>query len=500
MKKQHALKVLEMGIDTQQEPVVFIREDCHICRSEGFNASNRVLIQNNGNSLHATLNVVSGDVLPEGYAGFSKVALARLPVLPGDEVYFSHPPVVNSLSAMRKKIFGQTLTEKEITTIVEDISEHRYRDVEIASFLSVCAGGRLSVDEIIGLTKAMVKCGKKLTWGGQNKVFDKHCVGGVPGNRTTPLVVSIASAAGLMIPKTSSRAITSPAGTADTMEVLTDVNLSLDKIQEIVSQTGACLAWGGAVNLSPADDLFIRIERALDIDGEGQLIASMLSKKIAAGSTHAIIDIPLGETAKVRTQEQAEHLAGMFYEVGMACGIQLRCIITDGSKPVGYGIGPAEEAKDIVAVLECDPKAPKDLRKKSILLAANLIDLATRKGMENCIVKATELLDSGQALAQFNKIINAQGGRKEIPKSGFVHNEILHQRKKVKKIDNRKLARLAKLAGAPHCQSAGIRLHANVGEEVLEGEPLFSILAGSSGELDYALQYYQNNPDIYLFD
>ena len=279
MKPTNELRVIDMGIDTHQEPVVYMRSDCHICRSEGFTANSRVLIQYGKNSVIATLNVADEQVLISGSAGLSKIALRRLGAIDGAAITVSHAPVVTSLAAVRKKIFGHKLSDREITAIVEDISNHCYSDIEIASFLSVCAGSRLDVDEIISLTQAMVACGKRLNWPSDAMVFDKHCIGGLPGNRTTPLVVSIVSAAGLTIPKTSSRAITSPAGTADTMEALTTVNLELNEIQRVVAETHASLVWGGAVNLSPADDLLIRIERALDLDGEGQLIASCALQK-----------------------------------------------------------------------------------------------------------------------------------------------------------------------------------------------------------------------------
>ena len=409
---KHTLNALSMGIDTHQEPVAYMRQDCHICRSEGFDSNARLLLVTGNEKLIVTLNIVRNEILSPENIGLSDIAVQRLKCVDGQDISISHAPVVTSLSYVRKKIFGSELTEFEISKIIEDISNHRYSDIEIASFLSACAGQRLNVDEIIHLTKAMVSCGKTLTWGNHKKIFDKHCIGGLPGNRTTPLVVSIVSAAGLIIPKTSSRAITSPTGTADTMQSLTNVSLSINQIERVVAKTGACLAWGGAVNLSPADDMLIRIERALDLDGEGQLIASVLSKKIAAGSTHVIIDIPVGVTAKVRSHEDANRLAELFNHVGDACGIEVRCLQTDGSKPVGFGIGPSQEARDIIAVLKCHKDAPQDLRERSLILAANLFDMNNDLGIEAGLELATSILESGQALTQFNNILIEQGDRK----------------------------------------------------------------------------------------
>lgn len=490
MEFVNTLTVVDIGIDTHQEPVVYMRSDCHICLSEGFTASSRVILSYKEIDILATINVVDESVLEPGNAGLSKIAMRRLGVTDGTTICVSHAPVVTSLTAVRKKIFGHKLSDDEINGVIKDISAHRYSDIEIASFLSACAGSRLDVDEIVALTQAMVSCGKRLKWSHADMVLDKHCIGGLPGNRTTPLVVSIVSAAGLTIPKTSSRAITSPAGTADTMEALTSVNLSIDQIQTVVAQTHGCLAWGGSVNLSPADDLLIRIERALDLDGEGQLIASVLSKKIAAGSTHAVIDIPVGPTAKVRSNKEAERLSSLFTQVGAACGIQIRCLITDGTKPVGRGIGPVEEARDVLSVLQGKPEAPEDLRERALFLAAHLFFLTDPESFNRSLDKARAILDSGAAWKQFQRIVDAQGGFKALPKANFYKTENASLSGVLQSIDNRQLARLAKLAGAPNSAAAGLRLHKNVGDKVKQGDPLFTLFSDTEGELQYAQTYY----------
>lgn len=497
MNEQDMLIVKDMGVDTRQEPVVYMRADCHVCRAEGFDASTRVQINSGNNTLIATLNVVDNKLFPKNHVGLSKVALERLQVSEGVGVFITHAPILESIHAVRKKIYGHSLNNGEILSIITDISEHRYSDIEIASFISICAGRRLNTDEIIALTQAMVSCGKRLTWLDNERVFDKHCIGGVPGNRTTPLVVAIVSSAGLIVPKTSSRAITSPAGTADTMDTLVNVNLQLADMQRVVTETGACLAWGGSVNLSPADDILIRIERALELDGEGQLIASVLSKKIAAGSTHTIIDIPVGNTAKVRSKADADRLVDLFKQVGKACGIHVRCIITDGSCPIGAGIGPVEEARDVLAVLKCEANAPEDLRNRAILLSAHLFDLADAGGLDNAVKKATKLLDNGQAWMQFKRIVDAQGGLKVLPKANYKVVETATCSGVIQSIDNRKLSLFAKLAGAPIDPTAGLRLHANAGTRICKGDPLFTLFSDSQGEMEYAMAYYRENHDIF---
>jgi thymidine phosphorylase len=288
---------------------------------------------------------------------------------------FSHPEPPASASALRAKVFDQRLGELDFLTLMRDVIDNRLSDIELAAFVTACAGDRLNQDETISLTRAMVSVGQRIDWGG-GRVLDKHCVGGLPGNRTTPIVVAIVAAAGYRIPKTSSRAITSPAGTADTMEVMAPVALDLAAMRRVVERENGCIVWGGKVGLSPADDVLIRVERPLDFDSDGQLVASVLSKKLAAGSTHVLIDMPVGPTAKVRTDQAADALTARLQATARAIGLTLTVRASDGRQPVGYGIGPALEARDVLQVLRNDPLAPLDLRERALDLAAALLDIA----------------------------------------------------------------------------------------------------------------------------
>ena len=274
----------------------------------------------------------------------------------------------------------------------------------------------------------MIAVGRRLDWRaqvGSGPVVDKHCIGGIPGNRTSMLVVPIVAAHGMLCPKTSSRAITSPAGTADTMEVLAEVELPLDRLQQIVRATNGCLAWGGTAELSPADDILISVERPLGIDSSGQMVASILSKKIAAGSTHLVLDIPVGPTAKVRSMPEAQRLRKLFEFVAGSLNLQLDVMVTDGSQPIGRGIGPVLEARDVMAVLRNEPGAPADLRDKALRLAGRMIEFDPDvRGGDGWRI-ARDILDSGRALAQMAALIDAQGRRAESPALGALTHEVL---------------------------------------------------------------------------
>lgn len=484
------LKLKRLGIDTQREYFVYMRSDCHICISEGFEALTRVEVTVKEETIIATLNVLHSELLLPGESSLSESAWKALGAQEGDLIAFAHLQPVHSMSYVRSKMYGNKLNDESCQSIISDIAEGKYSNIELAAFVTACAGKNLDAIEIAGLTKAMVGVGKKMDWG-KEIVVDKHCVGGLPGNRTTPIVVSIIAAAGLTIPKTSSRAITSPAGTADTMETMAPVNLSLGQINKVVKQEGGCIVWGGAVQLSPADDVLIKIEKALNIDSEGQMIASVLSKKIAAGSTHVIIDIPVGKTAKVRSESDAKHLEFYFHRVAKEIGLNIKVLITDGSQPVGRGIGPSLEALDILAVFQQTSNRPLDLEERAVLIAGTLLEMADEVISGNGHATAKGLLQSGIAWKKFQAICEAQGGFRE-PVLGKLQHEVLARNSgQVLEIDNRRLAKVAKLSGAPSRPGAGVLMHCKVGQLLMAGEPMLTLYAETSGELNYAKDYLE---------
>lgn len=495
---ENFLYLTRLGIDTHQEPVLYMREDCFVCRSEGFDAQGRVQIICGDRSIIATLNIVKGSLISHQKAGLSEAAWRLLQAQEGEKAIFRHAPSVDSMSHVRGKLYGKALTEDGARDIIRDISHGHYSDIQLSAYVTACAANNLSIQETIHVTRAMVDVGLRFDWGEGRIIVDKHCVGGLPGNRTTPIVVAIVAANGLVMPKTSSRAITSPAGTADTMETLTEVNLGFERMRQVVEKEGACLAWGGSVALSPTDDIIIRVERALDLDSEGQLVASVISKKVAAGSTHVLIDIPIGPTAKVRSPELADRLAAALTETGAALGLTVRTVRSDGSQPVGFGIGPALEARDVLAVLKNEDSAPQDLRQRALTLAAAMLEMGGACAHREGLALATDTLDSGRAWQKFQAICDAQGGLREPPKAAHVHTIAAPRHGVVAMLNNRVISRLASLAGAPGAPAAGVDMHVRLGDIVEAGQPLLSIHAEASGELEYALDFYQSHQALHL--
>lgn len=481
------LRMRRFPLDTLRENVAVLASNCAALRPEAFQAFKRLEIRHDGRSIVASLDICHDhSMVGPDEIGLTEPAFRRMGLPEGSTVTIAPARSPQSLDYVRTKIGGETLNRHQIEAIIHDIVGYRYSDMEIAAFLVACAGF-LSTDELLDLTRAMASAGNTLVWDGP-MIVDKHCIGGIPGNRTSMIVVPIVAAHGLTIPKTSSRAITSPAGTADTMEILARVDLTTEEMRAVVGECNGCLVWGGHVNLSPADDILIGVERPLNLDTREQMVASIMSKKKSAGSTHLVVDIPLGPTAKVRDAGEAMRLRKLFEFVADRIGLHVEVMVTDGAQPVGRGVGPVLEARDVMAVLANDAAAPADLREKSLRLAARVIesDAAVRGGAG--YARARELLDSGAAMAVMQKIIAAQGRAPAAPPQGPLTADVLaHADGIVASVDCLRIAQLARLAGAPLDRGAGLDILKRVGDKVEAGEPLYRIYSAGESHFDFAV-------------
>ena len=489
------LRARRIGIHTQREPVVFMRRDCPLCRSEGLASRSQVIVRTGGREVTAILFQGAETFLDRDEIGLSDAAWELLNGREGELVSISHVQPLHSMEWVRGRIFGKAIGRSAFDEIIRDVVAGRYSDVQLSAFVTAGSSHPFSDDETAALTGAMANAGERLSWD-RDPVVDKHSVGGLPGNRTSPIVVSIVAASGLTIPKTSSRAITSPAGTADAMETVTSVDLGPTQMRKVVEAEGGCLVWGGALNLSPADDIFIGVERQLDIDPEGQLIASVLSKKIAAGATHVVLDVPVGATAKVRSVETAKKITKRLSSIGERFGVAVACVVSDGSQPVGRSIGPALEMNDALSVLRLERDAPLDLRERALTLAAAVISLGTGAEPSAAKQKASEILSSGKAYEKFERICRAQGAFRQPPRARLEHVISAREVGRVTSINNRTIARLSKLAGAPDVPAAGLRLHVRLGDKVERGQPLLTLYADTDAELTYPLAFAAVTPGV----
>ncbi|MEM4476499.1 MAG: AMP phosphorylase, partial [Desulfurococcaceae archaeon] len=311
--------------------IVILNE--HDARELGLSSCSRVKLIKADRSIGASIATTKTMVNP-GKVLINKSTASELRVSRGDSIGLRPIPISNSFTALQKRLNGQRLTQEDMYLIISDVVDHSIGEAEIASFLVSQLFYELSDEELTYLINAMVKTGSTIEF--EEPAYDEHSIGGVPGNSKVALIaVPIVASTGLLIPKTSSRAITTPAGTADTMEVLARVDLTADEIKDIARRTKATLAWGGKLNLAPADDIFVSIERKLSIDPWHQMVASILSKKVAMGIDNLVIDIPVGKSAKVQEISQADRLAGLFLNQASRLKMRLKIALTFGGQPVG---------------------------------------------------------------------------------------------------------------------------------------------------------------------
>ncbi|MBU1992266.1 AMP phosphorylase [Patescibacteria group bacterium] len=447
-------------------------------------AGDRIQIKNgHKGDLRAILDVSENGEIDENEIGLFSEPWKKLKTKRGDRITVTIADKPISLVYIREKLDGKKLSPEKYNEIIKDVVEDDLSDVEMAYFVSGCYKNGMTDDETVALTRSIVKNGGRLKFK-KRIVMDKHCIGGVPGNRTTMIVVPIVAAAGLIMPKTSSRAITSPAGTADTMEVLANVKNDAKRLQQIANRVGGFITWGGGVDLAAADDHMIRVRNPLSLDPQGMLLASIMAKKFSVSANRVLIDIPCGPQVKVKKRADAIALGNKFKLIGRKLGMKVQILISNGEQPIGNGIGPVLEARDVLKVLACEKDAPKDLREKGLKMAGILLELGEKAKKGQGYKKAKDLLDSGKANKKFMQMIKAQGEQRIAIREGeFAKHVLAKKTGKVVGIHNKLVARIARTAGAPVDKQAGVYLYKKLGDKVKKGEKLFTIYADNKERL-----------------
>ncbi len=432
---------------------------------------------------------VTKDWVPENHVGIFSDVLEKIDAKQKETVSIKASEPLKSLDLIKKKMDGEILTFEEISLIVNDISQERLSEAEASAFVSSVYINGLNLEETISMTKALIADGNRINFS-KKMIVDKHSVGGVNG-RATMIIVPIVAAAGLYMPKTSSRSITSCAGTADSMEVLAPVDLDMDQVKKITERVGGVITWGGAVDLAPADDKIIQLEHPLSLDPEGQVIASVLAKKASVGSKFVVIDLPVGRYVKIKDKETAMRMAKTFVQVGKEVGMEVESVITSGEEPCGLAFGPALEAKYAMEILE--GKRFDNLAQKSCELAGVMFELVGMSKQGQGYYTAVEILKSGKALEKMKEIIKAQGGKifssEQIPLSKLFREVKAKEDGVIEDINTKEMTRVARLAGAPANANAGIMMAKIEGEKIQAGDVLFTIYAENEAKLISAFNY-----------
>lgn len=472
------LKVKSMDTGVAEPVALMDPADCVLL---GVKENDRVRIDG-VRSTTALLNISDTFVEPGEVVLLGNV-ISRIGTSDGEEVNVVFASSPESVRSIRKKMDGEKLTKDEITGIVVDILDCRLSKIEVSAWLTALYINGMDVEEISAFTEAMVDTGDRIQFD-RSPVYDFHSMGGVPGNKITPIVVSIVAAAGMMIPKTSSRAISSACGTSDFVETFCNVELDTASLKRIAEEVGGVLAWGGSMNLAPVDDMVIKIEHPLGINPRAQMLASILSKKVAIGATHLVVDIPTGAGTKVPTLEVARAYARDFMDLGEKLNIHIECAITYADQPIGNAIGPILEARECIRILE-GTKHPSSVIEKACDIAGIVLEMG---GMVNGGEKARQILESGAAMKKFREIVAAQGGNYDIKSEDLVPGKFMLEFVSIKagyvhSIGNKDLVSIAKAAGAPGDKGAGIILFRKKGQRVEKGDVLMQIYGDNEAKV-----------------
>ncbi len=479
------LEVRAFDIDIGQHKVMLNVVDA---RERGLNAGDRVRVRAKGASTTALLDTTTAMVKP-GEIGIFTEALKELNNATSVDILPAPKPA--SLCYIKNMMDKQKLTEDQIRAIVQDIVDNNLSEIELSAYITASYIHNMDSQETEWLTRAMIDTGERIHFD-THPVMDKHSIGGVPGNKVSLLVVPVVAAAGLLIPKTSSRAITGAGGTADLMEILAPVEFSADEIKELTEKVGGVIVWGGATNIAPADDKLIKAEYALSIDPYSQMLASIMAKKGAVGADAVVVDMPVGPGTKLAGPDNARSLAKDLIDLGERLGIRVECAMTFGGSPVGRTIGPAVEVREALTVLE-NKGGPNSLKEKSLSLAGILLEMGGVAGRGDGYKAAEDILTSGKAHKKLMEIIEAQGGNPAVKSEEIEIGEkcediLAPAGGYVVAFFNKRLVELARMAGAPADKLAGVIIHRKMGEMVKKGEPLITICSSSDWQLESAVK------------
>lgn len=489
-------KVKKFDLDAGKPVIILNREDA---KKYELNEYDRVLLKSNGLESIAFIDITE-NMVPPGVVGLFGDVHRKAKFKEGENVEITYLKKPRSLQYIRRKLDGHELLPNEVDEIVAGVMDGTLSDTELAVFISAVYTEGLNLDESVALTNSIVKSGDTLDLGKGKIVVDKHSIGGITG-RTTMLITPILAACGAYVPKTSSRAITSAGGTADAMEVLCSVNFTVEEIEKIVLDTKGCIVWGGGAHLAPVDDKLIKIRNSFNLDPRGMLLASIMAKKKSVGAEYVVVDLPVGRGSKMKDDEEAKELAMDFKKISERLGIKASVLLTDGTDPIGWGVGPSLETIDVIDVLQ--GKGPTDLLDKSCTLSGALLEMCglAQPGMGYKI--SMDTIKNGKALKKFEEIVHAQGGAKklkvdDLPVGKYKAEVLCPSNGRVDYVSNRRVATVARAAGAPKMVGSGVRLFCEDGYIVKKGDVLFEIYSDSETQLSHALKVAEEIQPIEL--
>lgn len=409
---------------------------------------------------------------------------------------------------IQKKKNGETLTKEEIDFMITDYVAGRIPDYQMSAMLMAIYFNGMENEELAAFTLAMRDSGDLVDLSPIEGIkVDKHSTGGV-GDKTTLIVGPIVAACGVPVAKMSGRGLGFTGGTLDKLESISGfrIDLSAAEFFETVKKTGISVI-GQTGNLAPADKLLYALrDVTATVDSIPLIAASVMSKKLAAGSDKIVLDVTTGSGAFMKNTRDAKKLAKHMVAIGNHAGKETVAILTGMEEPLGFAIGNNMEVKEAIEVLKGD--GPEDVKEVSVALAGMMLSL----GLENVSHSqgkrmAKKALSSGQAFEKFKEMVQAQGGdiryveHPEFFERDAFEGEVLAAEDGfLSGMDTEKIGVAAGLLGAGRetkdsviDMSAGIYLKKKIGDTVKKGEPIAICYAGTKEKLNRGMAMFESS-------
>jgi len=461
----------------------------------GIGIGDKVSLEIPGRKSPIYVNLDTTDSLvEEGEIGFYENVWEKYGIKFGEIVKIVLVPPSEAVKNIRKKLLGGKLNYEEIFSIIKDISNDKIGKVLTTYYAAAGYSPGFGEEEMFYMTKAMASTGDVLKFEGI--VADKHSIGGVGGKGVTPIVVPIIGCLdGLKIPNTSTRAITSASATTDMLEVIMPMSFSKEELESFMIDNSAFMVWGGGLDLAPADDKIIQVQKPIGIESIDKFVASIVAKKLAQGVNHVVFDVPIGKGAKIETEEEYRKVEATFKRVCKRVDINVSIFRRDVSGIDGFAVGPSLECREFIRIYERDERRSTQLEEDALRITGSLIELCGKAEKGKGYQKAREILESGDAFDKLKQIIKLQGGNDDISSNtleiGGITQEIKAEKEGViKRIINKKVFEVCRSLGNPRIKEAGMYFHKKPGDSVKVGDRLVTLYATTDGRMKLGLSVF----------
>ena len=407
-----------------------------------------------------------------------------------------------SMQAIRKKMLWKKISDEEIDAIIEDIQDNKIHDLVLAYYVATSFFYKSDVHELAYTTKATA-----YTWDMYRFpwiVAGKYCIWWVPGNETTMIVIPILASLWITMPKTFSKAITSPAATGECVNVLMDIEFDKQEVIRLTDKVWACLVWNEKLNLAPVNDRIIKVSSPLGMEPYARMISSIMAKNYAMWINHCLIDIPMWPTAKVVTMKDAKRVAKRFRDIWEYLWIKMDVQVTDWSEPIGRWIWACLQAREALRILQQYGTRSDDLEKKAIFLASRILILCWKAStMRSARKLVNEQLLNWEARKKMQEIIKAQNWNpniksEDIQLGKFSHDIVAEKDCIISKVDMKHLNTMVRWLWAPKLYEAWIYLHKKLWDKVKKWEIIYTMYSPSANKLNL-MKEMQKEKDFYTY-